>query len=136
AGGAQGEFCPPRLVMTPLERVRDGVTEAVNQGPVWAQTSGRVAEVLYDVNGFVPADAVIIRLRGAEQRATLEQANAALKEAIAREAEAQARYSRVAGLFKDNAASRQQLDPARAEPDAAVARLAGARGARERARGD
>ncbi|MDY0067913.1 MAG: efflux RND transporter periplasmic adaptor subunit [Steroidobacteraceae bacterium] len=134
AGEPKLEFSPARLETTPLERMLDGVIEAVNQGTVSAQTSGRVAEVLYDVNDFVPADAVIIRLRGAEQRATLEQANAALKEAIAREAEAQARYSRVAGLFKDNAASRQQLDTARAERDAAVARLAGARAAVESAR--
>src|SRR5690606_24491386 len=65
----------------PVERMLDGRIEAVSQGTVSAQTSGRVAEVLYDVNDFVPADAVIIRLRATEQRASLEQAQAALKEA-------------------------------------------------------
>lgn len=44
---------------TPIERRLDGVIEAINQGTVAAQTSGRVAAILYDVNDFVPAGAVI-----------------------------------------------------------------------------
>ena len=51
----------------PLERLLDGRLEAVNQGTVAAQTSGRVTEILYDVNDFVPAGAVIVRLRATEQ---------------------------------------------------------------------
>src|SRR5690349_4504911 len=35
---------------TPVERMLDGNIEAVNQGTVAAQTSGRVAEIPYDVN--------------------------------------------------------------------------------------
>jgi multidrug efflux pump subunit AcrA (membrane-fusion protein) len=52
----------------PIERRLDGVIEAVNQGTVGAQTSGRVAAILYDVNDFVPAGTVIIRLRSTELR--------------------------------------------------------------------
>ena len=113
----------------PLERVLDGTIEAVNQGTVSAQTAGRVAEIRYDVNDFVPAGAVIVRLRAAEQRASLQQAQAALKEATAREAEAQTRFARTQGLYKDSAASKAQLDAVTAERDAAVARLAAARAA-------
>ena len=68
----------------PIERRLDGRIEAVNEGTVAAQTSGRVAEILYDVNDFVPAGAVIIRLRSTEQHAGLLQAQAALSEATAR----------------------------------------------------
>lgn len=118
----------------PVERVLDGTIEAVSRGTVSAQTAGRVAEVLYDVNDFVPADAVIIRLHATEQRASLEQAQAALKEATAREAEAQTRYARILGLYRDQAASKSQLDAATAERDAAVARLAAARAALDAAR--
>ena len=57
---------------TPIERRLDGVIEAVNQGTVAAQTSGRVAAILYDVNDFVPAGAVIIRLRSTELHAGLD----------------------------------------------------------------
>src|SRR5581483_9112585 len=82
----------------PVERRLDGRIEAVNQGTVAAQTSGRVAEILYDVNDFVPAGAVIVRLRATEQRAGLLQAQAALSEATARESEAQTRYQRIADM--------------------------------------
>ena len=118
----------------PVERVLDGTIEAVSRGTVSAQTSGRVVEVLYDVNDFVPADAVIIRLRATEQRASLEQAQAALKEATALEAEAKTRYARTSGLYRDNAASKSQLDAVTAEKDAAVARLAAAKAALQAAR--
>lgn len=120
--------------VTPLERVLDGRIEAVNQGTVSAQTSGRVAEILYDVNDFVPAGAVIVRLRATEQRAGLEQAQAVLAEATAREAELQTRYVRIRGLYQDSAASKSQLDAITAERDAAVARLAAARAGLQAAR--
>ena len=80
----------------PVERRLDGVIEAVNQGTVAAQTAGRVEAILYDVNDFVPAGAVIVRLRSTEQHASLAQAQAALSEATARAAEAQTRYQRIA----------------------------------------
>jgi RND family efflux transporter MFP subunit len=110
----------------PMERRIDGIIEAVNQGTVSAQTSGRVLDVMFDVNDFVPAGAVILRLASTEQRADLDQAQAALTEATAREAEARTRFDRVAGLFEDRAVSRQQYDQALADRDAAAARLAAA----------
>jgi RND family efflux transporter MFP subunit len=113
----------------PLERVVDGMIEAVNQATVSAQTSGRVAEILYDVNDFVPAGAIIVRLHATEQHATLRQAQASLKEATAREAEVQTRFARVQGLHKDGAASKAQLDAVTAERSATIARLAAARAA-------
>ncbi len=121
-------------VLAPLERRVDGTIEAVNQGTVSAQTSGRVIEVLYDVNDFVPAGAVIIRLGSAEQKAGLDEAQAGLTEATARDAEARARFDRVAGLFEDRAVSRQQYDQALADRDAAGARLVAARAALTSAR--
>jgi membrane fusion protein, multidrug efflux system len=121
-------------VQVPLERRLDGTIEAVNQGTLSAQTSGRVLEVLYDVNDFVPADAVIIRLGNTEQKAGLGEADAALTEATAREAEVRSRFERVAGLFEDRAVSRQQYDQALADRDAAGARLAAARAALASAR--
>jgi RND family efflux transporter MFP subunit len=109
----------------------DGSTavEAVNQGTASAQTSGRVAEILYDVNDFVPAGAVIMRLRGTEQRASLAQAEAGLREATAREAEAQARYTRIADMYERRVVPKATLDEATANRDAAVARLVAARAA-------
>src|SRR5690606_6680849 len=65
-----------RYERAPRERVFDGTVEAVNRATVSAQTSGRVAEILYDVNDFVEAGAVIMRFTDAEQRAALRQAAA------------------------------------------------------------
>ncbi len=122
------------LEKTPLERAFDGTIEAVNQGTVSAQTSGRVVQVLYDVNDFVPAGAVIVKLKGTQQRANLGQAEATLNEAIAAEAEVQKRYARVQELLKEHVVSQQQVDQIAAERDAAVARLASAQAGVDAAR--
>ena len=119
---------------TPAERKLDGIIEAVNQGTVAAQTSGRVEAILYDVDDFVPAGAVIIRLRATEQRAGLLQAEAALREATAREAEAQTRYQRMADMYDRKVVPKATLDEVAANREAAVARLAAARAALQSAK--
>jgi len=121
-------------VTVPAERELDGVIEAVNQATVSAQTAGRVAEILYDVNDFVPAGEVLLRLRSTEQRAGLQQAEAARVEARAREAEAQSRYARIRDMHERKVVAKAQLDQVAAERDAAVARLAAATAAAESAR--
>ena len=113
-------------VRTPLERIVDGTIEAVNQATVSAQTSGRIAEIYYDVNDVVPAGAVIMRLRATEQRAGLQGAEAALTEAQARDAEAATNYQRIADMYQRRVVSKAQLDQATANRDAAAARLAAA----------
>lgn len=117
------------LQRAPLERQLDGKIEAVNQGTVAAQTSGRVTEILYDVNDFVPAGAVIMRIRAAEQRAGLLQAQAGLREATARDIEARQRYERVVTMYQNKLVAKAMLDEAAASRDAAAAQLAGARAA-------
>ncbi len=121
------------LQRAPLERQLDGKIEAVNQGTVAAQTSGRVTEILYDVNDFVPAGAVIVRIRATEQRAGLLQAEASLREATAREIEARQRYDRVVMMFEKNLVAKAALDEASANRDATKAQLAAARAARQSA---
>lgn len=118
----------------PIERKLDGIIEAINQGTVSAQTAGRVEAILYDVNDFVPAGAVIVRLRSTEQRAGLAGAQAALQEATAREAEAQTRYKRIADMYDRKVVPKATLDEVSASRDSAVARLAAARAAVESAR--
>ena len=110
----------------PLERTVDGTIEAVNQATVSAQTTGRITEILYDVNDVVPAGAVIIRLKGNEQRAGLEGAQAALAEAKARNAEAATSYQRISELYQRHVVSKAQLDQATANRDASDARLTAA----------
>jgi RND family efflux transporter MFP subunit len=121
-------------VRLPLERTVDGTVEAVNQATVSAQTSGRVAEILYDVDDVVPAGAVIVRLQGTEQRAGLSAASAALQEARARATEAQAQYARIADMYERRVVSKAQFEQAAANRDAAQARLAAAEAALTTAR--
>ncbi len=131
---------PPYTVLVmktermPIERRLDGTIEAVNQGTVSAQTAGRVVAINFDVNDFVPAGAVILRLRATEQRAGLSQAQASLTEAAARAAEAQARYGRIADMHARKVVPKAMLDEATANRDSAVARLQAARAALSSAR--
>ena len=114
---------------TPLERPVDGIVEAVNQATVSAQTTGRVAAILVDVNDFVPAGTVIIRLRGTEQRAGLQQSEAALTEARARNDEAQTSFQRIGDMYQRRLVSKAQYEQSLANRDAAAARLAAAQAA-------
>jgi len=137
AGGAP----PPGLASlkvevaeAPAERLLDGTVEAVNQTTVSAQTSGRIVEISADVNDYVPAGQVIVRIRSTEQVAGLNQAQAALKEATAREAEAQTHYERIHDMYQRRVVAKATLDEASATRDAAVARLIAARAGLDAAR--
>jgi len=118
----------------PIVRTLNGVVEAVNEATVSAQTSGRVGEILYDVDDVVTAGSVIVRLRGKEQRADLDRAEAALDEAIARDAEARSRYERISGMYERQVVPKATLEEALAARDSARAQVAAARAAVERAR--
>lgn len=98
-------------------RTWDGVVEAVREATLTAQTSGRVGEVLHDVNDRVAAGEVLVRLSAVEQQAGVDAARAQLQLA-------EATYTRMAGLAEGQYVSKMQLDQARAERDAARAQLA------------
>ncbi|MFP4160571.1 MAG: efflux RND transporter periplasmic adaptor subunit [Ectothiorhodospira sp.] len=123
-----------RLRVLPMEQVLNGQVEAVNQATVSAQTSGRVTEVLYDVDDYVESGDLLLRLRDTEQQARLEQAEGALREARARFEEARAEYLRVMGIFERQLISRSEMDRATAALESSQARLESARAALEEAR--
>ncbi len=102
------------LQTVPSETVLDAVIEAVNKSTVSAQTSGRIVEVLVDVDDYVEKGAVLIRFRDKEQRA-------ALKAAQARAAEADANFKRVKDIFAKKLVSRAAYDTAEANLKAANA---------------
>ena len=105
------------------ERVWDGRVEAVQQATVSAQTSGRIAELPFDVNDYVAAGDVVMRFTDTEQRAALASANATLEEARARLAEASQEFERFSRMIENNSISKSQFDQSRANRDAAQARL-------------
>ncbi len=123
-----------QLQERPRQHLLDGVIEAVNQGTISAQTQGQVEEILFDVDNFVEAGAVIIRLKDREQKAQVSRAEAALKEASARLEEARKEQQRIKGIFEKKLVSRAAMDKADAALKAAVARLEAAQAGLEQAR--
>jgi RND family efflux transporter MFP subunit len=118
---------PVAYETAPRERVWDGTIEAANRATVSAQTSGRVAEIYFDVDDFVPAGAPIMKFTDVEQRAALNSARAALQEADARATEADAEFKRVSSMFDNGTVSKARFEQAKANNDAAQARLESAR---------
>ncbi|MCK9489998.1 MAG: efflux RND transporter periplasmic adaptor subunit [Xanthomonadales bacterium] len=104
-----------------------GVVEAVQQATLSAQTSGRVAQVLYDVNDRVSAGEVLLRLSAVEQQATVDMAGARLRAAEAAAVEAEASLRRYRELSRAQHVSQAQLDQMQSARDAAVAARAAAR---------
>jgi RND family efflux transporter MFP subunit len=117
----------------PLERVLDGTVEAVNQATMSAQTSGRIAEIYYDVDDYVEPGNPIVRFTDVEQQSALRQANAALSEAVARQNQANEEFERVSGLLESGSASKREYDQALASRETADARVNAARSAVEAA---
>lgn len=109
------------------ERIWDGRVEAVNQATVSAQTSGRIAELPFDVNDYVEAGDVLMRFTDTEQKAALARAEAALQESNARLAEANQEFERFSKMIENNSVSQSRFDQSRANRDAARARLNAAR---------
>jgi len=111
----------------PLERVYDGIVEAVHQATMSAQTSGRIADVFFDVDDYVESGEVIVRFTDAEQQTVLRGAEAALAEALARQTQTEEDYRRIAGLLESGTTSKRDYDQALAARDAAAARVTAAR---------
>ncbi|MGB5258987.1 MAG: efflux RND transporter periplasmic adaptor subunit [Gammaproteobacteria bacterium] len=109
------------------EEVFNGTVEAVNQSTVAAQTSGRVIEVMFDVDDHVERDSIIVKLRDTEQSARLAKAEGGLQEARARHEQANNDYQREQRLFAQEAGSKSALERAEAAFKSATALLDAAR---------
>lgn len=120
---AQLKTTAAALQSVPEERVFDGVIEAVNQSTVSSQIVGRIAEIYYDVDDYVPKGAVILRFHSKEQEARVVQSEAGLREAKALYQEASDEYQRVKEIYAKQLIAKSQLDKAEAAFNAAKARL-------------
>lgn len=107
---------------TPENYVADAVVEAVQQATVAAETSGRIKQVLFDVDDVVKKGDVLIRFNDRQQQANLNRANAQLNEAEARLTEANAEYKRVKSVFEKKLVPQSALDKASADLKAAKQR--------------
>jgi RND family efflux transporter MFP subunit len=130
------ELVTAQVARVDLPRVYrlDGIAEAVNRSTVSAQTSGRVVEVSFDVDDYVQAGDVIVRLDDTQQQASLAQAEANLAAAQSRRRDAEQDYRRVKGAFDKNALPVADLDKAIAARDQARANQEAAEAAVTQAR--
>ncbi|MCW9013303.1 MAG: efflux RND transporter periplasmic adaptor subunit [Gammaproteobacteria bacterium] len=120
----------------PLLKQFIGTVEAVNKATMKAQTSGRLAEIYFDVDDIVKQGEVLARFRNERQQAELDLANAGLQEAIAEKERSQADYDRYQNLYEQKLVAVSTVDQARAALKTAKARLDGARARIKQARED
>lgn len=109
--------------LTAEELVLDATLEAVDQSTIAAQTNARVDALPVDVGDYVEKGQVIVRFRATEQRARTAGAQAALREAEARMADAQLEYERAQALADRGILSKAALDKATAAWKSARARF-------------
>jgi len=114
-------------VNAPVIKQYVGRIEAVNKATMKAQTSGRLAEIYFDVNDIVKQGDVLARFRNERQKAELDLANAGLDEATADYDRSKSDFERYENLYKQKLVAVTTLDQARATFKASKARLDSAR---------
>lgn len=111
----------------PLTRSWDGRIEAIDRATLAAQTSGRVAELPFDVGDVVEEGTVVVRFTAVEQQSGQRQAQAALAAARAAANDAAAHFRRIEDVHARGLVARADHDRAKAAHEAAQAQLAAAR---------
>ena len=114
--------------------VLEGVVEAEQSSTISAQTAGKIQQIHFDVNDQVQKNEVIVVIDNQQQASSLKQAEATLKEAIARRQEAQSEFNRVEKVYREKLVAKSAFDKASAELKAARARVESAQAATTQAR--
>lgn len=117
----------------PILRPFDGQVEAINAATVSGQTSGRVAEILFDVGDAVPAGAKILSLVSEDQQGGLQQAQAALADARAGLNVDRLELQRIEALFAKGVVSKAEQERAQGRVTSREAQVKNAEGALRRA---
>ncbi|PTC03097.1 efflux RND transporter periplasmic adaptor subunit [Vibrio mediterranei] len=114
--------------------VLDGTVEAVNQGTLAAQTSGRVIAVNVDVNDVVTQGDVLLEISAEQQSASLDAAIAQLSSAKSELFRSTAQVNRYRELYPKGAISKERLDNAEAETRSATSAVRAAEAAVKQAK--
>lgn len=125
---------PVTRSIIPVVYQSHGFVEAVHKATIKAETSGRIAELYFDVDDIVDRGEVIARFSNTRQKAELELAQAGLEEARAEYERSQSDFRRIQDLYEKKLVAVAALDKARADQDAAQARLKGAEARVKKAR--
>jgi len=128
------QTAPVTRIAVPVIKQFTGTVEAVNKATMKAQTSGRLAEIYFDVDDIVKQDDVLARFRNERQKAEMDLAQAGLEEARAEYERNQADYERYQNLYEQKLIAVTTLDQTRAALKASKARLDAARARIKQAR--
>ncbi len=100
-----------------------GYIEAIHRATMKAETSGRIAEIYFDVDDIVEKGNVLARFGNKTQKAELDLAIAGEKEANAALSRDQLNFDRFSDLYEKKLVAKSALDQAIAALDASKARL-------------
>jgi RND family efflux transporter MFP subunit len=114
--------------------VTDATIEAVHQATLAAETTGRIKQILFDVDDVVAQGDVLLRFTDKDQQAGLARAAAGQKEAVARLQQADADHTRTQSVFAQKLVARSALDKSSADLKAAKQRLKAAEADLKKAR--
>ncbi len=98
-----------------------GTLKAAGRAEVSARVLARIESVAVSAGNLVSAGAVLIKLDAAEFTARVKQAEQAVLSAEASRRQAETDFARVENLFKQNVATKSDLDDSRAALDVATA---------------
>jgi len=107
--------------------------EAVNKGTMSAQTSGRIQQVLFDVNDYVEKGALMVQLRDKQQQAAVKTAQAQLVQARATHQDYDAKFKRSQPLLQKGSLSQGDFDSIKAQAISAAAAVKAAKALLEQA---
>jgi RND family efflux transporter MFP subunit len=113
-----------------------GTTRAVESVEIRARVGGVLEQQLFTSSDIVEAGEVLFIIEQEQYRAARDEASASLRSAVADSALKESNLERIRIAIETNAVSRQDLDRAQAERDAAVAAVLGARAGLSRAQLD
>ena len=125
-------------VVRPVQPYVDftGTTRAVESVEIRARVGGVLEQQLFSPSDIVETGDVLFIIEQEQYQAARDEAAAALRSAVADSALKESNLERIQIAIETNAVSRQDLDRAQAERDAAVAAVLGARARLSRAQLD
>jgi multidrug efflux system membrane fusion protein len=125
-------------VLRPVQAYADftGTTRAVESADIRARVGGVLRQQLFEPSDMVDEGEVLFIIEQDQYEAARDEAAAGLRSAVADSALKESNLERVRIAIETNAVSRQDLDRAQAERDAAVAAVLGARARLARAQLD
>ncbi len=106
-----------------------GAVEGINEGEIVSETSGKVVEILADVDSYLPKGGPIAQVESELQEISLEQARAQTAAAQANCDKANLDLKRIESLYAQNAVSESQKENTELAAKAAVAQLRSAQAA-------